>query len=161
MSGCESIGKRQIHFLTDGRVCDSSETASSSYQGTIYNSHEPASLLSDADARESRESMTQEKVKVILAVEQQAEELYTEAQRRAEQIVAEANAHASRIQQEMLEETRQRRQAIVEAGKEAADKERTRHYTEAHEEASRLEARAREHFDDAVAYVIRQVLGRE
>ena len=105
--------------------------------------------------------MTQDSVKAILSAEQQAEELYIEAQRQAERIVADANAQVSRIQADMLAETTKRRQEIVDAAREAADRERARIHAEVQEEGARLETRAREHFDEAVAYVIRQVTGRE
>jgi vacuolar-type H+-ATPase subunit H len=104
--------------------------------------------------------MTQDSVKAILSAEQQAEELYIEAQRQAERIVADANAQASRIQADMLAETTKRRQEIVDAAREVADKERARIQGEAQEESTRLEIRARENFDEAVAHVIRQVAGR-
>ena len=104
--------------------------------------------------------MTQDTVKAILIAEQQAEDLYAAAQRQADQIVADAEAKVAWVQQEMLEEATRQRQRLVETGKEAADRERARIHAEAHAEADQLEERARAHFDQAVDYVVRRVIGR-
>lgn len=102
----------------------------------------------------------QEMVKAILTTEQEAAELLQDAQRQADAMVAEARDAVEALLRQSSEEARQEARRIADAGRTAADTERLRILAEARDEAEQLEQKSQRHFKDAVAYVVRRVIGR-
>ncbi len=99
-------------------------------------------------------------VKAILTTEQEAAELLQDAQRQADAMVAEARDAVEALLRQSSEEARQEARRIADAGRTAADTERLRILAEARDEAEQLEQKSQRHFKDAVAYVVRRVIGR-
>ena len=104
--------------------------------------------------------MTQEMVKAILAIEQEAAEIQAQAQRQADRMIAEAQDEATALRERVLAEAHTQADELVAAGKQSAEAERTRVIAGAEEEALRFEAAAQERIDAAVAFVVERVTGR-
>lgn len=105
--------------------------------------------------------MSQETIARILSIERQASRLRDDAQSQAQDLVSQAEKAAADTRAQLLAKAREESEHISQAAVEAAQAERTQVVARAEAEAQELEALAAQHLDQAVAFVIRQVAGRE
>jgi vacuolar-type H+-ATPase subunit H len=103
----------------------------------------------------------QETIVRILAIEQEAQNIHTEAERRAARVIKEAEEAASTLREQTLAQTREDGERIVTAGQAAAEAEREHIIAQAEAEAQHMEATAAQHFDHAVNFVLEQVTGHK
>jgi len=107
------------------------------------------------------ESVSQETIAHILAIEQEAAKIHDDAQHQAAHLIEEAEKAASALREQILAQARQEAEQIVATGREATEVERSRAVAQAEAEAQRMEALAARHFDQAVNFVLDQVAGRK
>ena len=105
--------------------------------------------------------VSQKTVARILAIEQEAAKIHDGAQRQAAHLIEEAEEAASALREQILAQARQEAEQIVAAGREEAEAGRSRAVGQAEAEAQHMETVAARHFDQAVNFVLDQVVGRE
>jgi len=105
--------------------------------------------------------MSQEMIARILAIEQRASRLREDAEREAQDLLREAEQAASALVEQTLAEARREADQMTTAGKASADSQRAEILAQAQAEADALDARAANHFDQAVRFVVGRVAGRE
>lgn len=105
--------------------------------------------------------MSEDLVAEIMKVENDASTIKAQAQKMADEIVSAAREAAASIRSSALTDARRQAEDVAARGKQAAESERDRILAAVRQEIDALEAQAAEHVDAAVAFVVRQVLGRE
>jgi len=102
--------------------------------------------------------LNEERVRQILEIEKQAQDIHDAAVREAEQLPIQAEKEARAIiEKARIEAQEEARRLIANA---QAQEECARILAQAEKEAERMEALAMSHFDRAVNYVLDQVVGR-
>jgi vacuolar-type H+-ATPase subunit H len=105
--------------------------------------------------------MSQETITQILAIEEQAVQIHTDARQQAERVTAEAEEAATTVREQMLVNIRQQAEQIIAKGQHTAEVTRGRTIAQAEAEAQHLENTAAQHLDQAVSFVLDQIAGRE
>ncbi|MCD6344673.1 MAG: hypothetical protein J7M17_03600 [Anaerolineae bacterium] len=105
--------------------------------------------------------MRQETIERILNIEQDAAKIHDEAQLKATQLVAEAQKSAATLREQVVSEARQQAEQLTTTTQESLEAERAQLMERAEAEAQQLETLAAQHFDQAVNFVLDQVVGRE
>lgn len=103
--------------------------------------------------------MSQDIIQRILTIEQNAAQLYDDAQQQAVDIVAEAETEATALRTQRLEEAHQHARQIEADGAAQAASERARIIAQAETEVQRLEALAARNHERAVNFVLSRIIG--
>lgn len=104
--------------------------------------------------------MSQETITEILAIEQEAVQVYRDAQSEAARLIEETRRTSSSLRDETISQARQEAEKIKSEGQKKADTERARIVEQAEAEARDLEMAAAQHFDRAERFVLERVAGR-
>ena len=105
--------------------------------------------------------MGQEMVEAILTIEQEAAEQQARVQKQADTIIAEATNGAEELLARVKAAAQKEADSILTEGKRIAETEQSRILDEARQEAEQLEHTAQGRLEEAVAYVVRRVSGRD
>jgi len=105
--------------------------------------------------------LTEDVIRQILNIEKQAQAVYNDAQREAARIVAQAETEADRILRQTEEQAREEAQRLLDDARAEAEEKRGRILDGTCEELRQIEEEAESHLDEAVHYVVDQVVGRE
>lgn len=101
--------------------------------------------------------MDQNTVKQILEIEQQAADIYAQAQEQSQNILTTAEQKSAALRKEILERTREQSQKLVDAGRDACDATHARIIAEAEAASQHLKTLAVRNFDDAVRFILNQI----
>jgi len=107
-----------------------------------------------------QETMSQETVVRILAVEEDAVKIHDEAQHRAAGLIAEAEKAGARVYAQRMAQAQQQAGRIIAAGQEKAEAERAWVLAHAVSEAQRLDASAAKNLPRAVEFVLTRITGQ-
>ena len=105
--------------------------------------------------------MSQETITQILAIEEQAVQIYDDARLQADRVTSEAQRTATTVREQTLDNIRQQAEQIGAEGQHAAEVARGRIIAQAEAEAQHLENVASQHLDQAISFVLDQIAGRE
>jgi vacuolar-type H+-ATPase subunit H len=105
--------------------------------------------------------VSEDLVAEIMKVEKDASTIKAQAKAQADSIVAAAERAVVSLRDSALVDAAKQAEEIVKRGRQAAEAERTRILAVTQQEIVALEAQTAEHVEAAVAFVVRQVLGRE
>jgi len=104
--------------------------------------------------------MSQETIDRVLTIERQASGEFVSAQQQAARIVQDAKAEASNEYHEALRIAKERAKEIEQAKQETADAEHQRILAAARSDASKMAAKAKQHVDEAVEFILDRIIGR-
>jgi len=107
-----------------------------------------------------RDIMSQETIDRVLTIERQASGEFVSAQQQAARIVQDAKAEASNEYHEALRIAKERAKEIEQAKQETADAEHQRILAAARSDASKMAAKAKQHVDEAVEFILDRIIGR-
>jgi vacuolar-type H+-ATPase subunit H len=105
--------------------------------------------------------MSQETITQILAIEEQAVQIHTDARQQADHMTTEAKKTATTVREQTLDNIRRQAEQITAEGQHTAEVTRSRIIAQAEAEAQHLENVAAQHLDRAVSFVLDQIAGRE
>jgi len=105
--------------------------------------------------------MREETVTHILNIERDALDAYENAQSEAKQLVEEAKKTAEMMRRQALAEANQQAGQIIAEGRKMAELKRADIIAHAGAEAQSLETVGMRHFDEAVHFILDQVVGLE
>jgi vacuolar-type H+-ATPase subunit H len=105
--------------------------------------------------------MSQETITQILAIEEQAVQIYDDARLQADHVTSEAKRTATTVREQTLTHMRQQAEQIAAEGQHTAEVARGRIIAQAEAEAQHLENVASQHLDQAISFVLDQIAGRE
>lgn len=107
-----------------------------------------------------QETMSQETVVRILAVEKDAVKIHDEAQHQAASLIAEAEKAGARVYAQRVAQAQQQAAQIIAAGQEKAEAERAWILAHAGSEAQRLDASAAKNLPRAVEFILTRIAGQ-
>lgn len=102
--------------------------------------------------------MPRETIARILDIEEQAAQVTADAQGQADQIVVEAKQSVEALRQRVLQQAQERADRIIAEGEEKATEERDALLSAAKADVADMEALAGGHFEQAVQFVLAQVV---
>jgi len=105
--------------------------------------------------------LREETVTHILNIERDALDVYENAQFEAGQLVEEAKKAAEMMRKQALAEANQQARQIIAEGRNMAELKRADIIAHAGAEAQNLETVGMRHFDEAVRFILDQVVGLE